>query len=88
VHDGIHVEKAGTPAVTICTDMFVDTSQAMAAMWGAPAFPIIFTPHPIAHLNTEQLRERVQEMIEQIEAILTGRTIPHPARSHGLKVSS
>jgi len=79
VHDGIHIEKAGTPAITICTDIFVETSQAMAAMWGAPAFPIIFTQHPISHLTTEQLRERVQEMIEQIEAILTGHTAPRPS---------
>jgi hypothetical protein len=76
VHDGIHLEKAGTPAVTICTDIFAETSQAMAAMWGAPAFPIVFTPHPIAPLPTEQLRQRAEEMIEQIEAILTGRTVP------------
>jgi hypothetical protein len=76
VHDGIHVEKAGTPAVTICTDIFVDTSQAMAAMWGAQDFPIIFTQHPIAHLTIEQLRERAEDMIEHIEAILTGRAVP------------
>jgi hypothetical protein len=76
VHDGIHIEKAGTPAVTICTDIFVDTSQAMAAMWGAPAFPIIFTQHPIAPLTTEQLRERAEDMIEHIEAMLTGRAVP------------
>jgi hypothetical protein len=73
VHDGIHLEKAGTPAVTICTDLFIDTSHAMAAMWGAPAFPILFTPHPIAHLTTEQLRARAEAMIDQIEAILLGR---------------
>jgi hypothetical protein len=79
VHDGIHVEKAGTPAVTICTDIFIETSQAMAAMWGAPTFPIIFTPHPIAHLSRDQLRERAEEMLEQIEAILLGRAVASPA---------
>ncbi len=76
MHDGIHVEKAGTPAVTICTDIFVETSHAMAAMWGAPDFPIIFTQHPIANLTTEQLRARAEEMIDQIEAILMGRAVP------------
>ncbi|ETW99083.1 MAG: hypothetical protein ETSY1_16255 [Candidatus Entotheonella factor] len=51
----------------------------MAAMWGAPAFPIIFTQHPIAYLTPEQLRERAEEMIDQIEAILMGRTVSQAA---------
>ncbi len=42
----------------------------MATMWGAPSFPIVFTPHPIAELSREQLRARAEEMIEEIEAIL------------------
>jgi hypothetical protein len=72
VHDGIHVEQAGIPAVTICTDIFTDTARAMASMWGAPDYPIIFTPHPISHLSRAQLRARAEEMLEQIVTILTG----------------
>jgi len=71
VHDGIHIEKAGIPAVTICTDIFVETSRAMASMWGAPDYPIIFTQHPISHLTREQLRVRAEAMLEQIVTILT-----------------
>ncbi len=69
------MEKAGTPAVTICTDIFIETSHAMAAMWGAPDFPIIFTQHPLAHLTIAQLRARAEDMIDQIEAILMGRAV-------------
>jgi hypothetical protein len=75
VHDGIHVEKAGKPAVTICTDIFIETSQAMAEMWGAPDFPLIFTSHPIDHLSREQLRQRAEAMLDEIVAILTGKTV-------------
>ena len=75
MHDGIHVEKAGKPAVTICTDIFVETSHAMAEMWGAKDFPIIFTSHPIAHLTRDQLRERAEAMLDEIVAILTGKTV-------------
>jgi hypothetical protein len=78
VHDGLHVERAGRPAITICTDIFVETSKAMAAMWGAPDFPIIFTQHPIAHLTVGELRERAEGMLDQIEAILTGNAISQP----------
>jgi hypothetical protein len=72
VHDGIHVEKAGIPAVTICTDIFVETSRAMASMWGAPEYPMVFTAHPINHLTREQLRGRAEDMLDRIVAILTG----------------
>ena len=72
MHDGIHAEKAGVPAVTICTDIFIETSHAMADMWGAPGFPIIFTQHPLANLNREQLRERAEDMLDEIVDILTG----------------
>ena len=74
MHDGIHVEKAGIPAVTICTDIFAETSRAIASMWGAPDYPIIFTQHPISHLTREQLRARAEAMLEQIITILTGHT--------------
>jgi len=72
VHDGLHVDKAGTPSITICTDAFIETSKAMAAMWGAPDYPVIITPHPIARLTEEQIEERSESMIDQIVAILTG----------------
>ncbi len=71
MHDGIHLDKAGIPAVTICTDIFVETSRAMAQMWGAPDYPLIFTEHPISHLTREQLRQRAEEMMDQIVTILT-----------------
>jgi hypothetical protein len=44
-------------------------------MWGAPNFPLIFTPHPIAHLSREQLRQRAEAMLDEIVAILTGKTV-------------
>ena len=62
VHDGVHVEKAGTPTATICTDAFVEASRSMAAMWEAPNYPVIFTGHPIGSLTAAQLRE-----IDEIE---------------------
>ena len=71
MHDGIHLEQAGVPSATICTDAFVETSRAMAAMWGAPDYPVIFTEHPIDTLDKEQLRARAEAMLAQIVAIVT-----------------
>ena len=66
------------PSVTICTDIFEVTARSMANMWGAPAYPITLTPHPIAELNREQLRARAEAMMPEIEAILLGRAVPVP----------
>ena len=73
MHDGIHAEKAGLPSVTICTDIFEITARSMAQMWGAPAYPITLTQHPIAELNREQLRARAEEMMDEMAGILTGK---------------
>tara|TARA_B100000676_G_C18056381_1_gene834706 strand:- start:378 stop:596 length:219 start_codon:yes stop_codon:yes gene_type:complete len=70
VHDGIHVEKAGTPSVTICTDVFRVTSESMAAMWGAEGYNIVYTSHPISELNRSELRARCEEMFPEIASIL------------------
>ena len=71
MHDGIHLEQAGVPSATICTDAFVETSRAMASMWGAPDYPVIFTEHPIDTLDKGQLRDRAEAMLAQIVAIVT-----------------
>ena len=60
------------PAIVICTDIFTETSRAMASMWGADDFPLIFTAHPIAHLTRQELRARAEMMLDQIVQILTG----------------
>ncbi len=72
MHDGIHAEKAGVPSVTICTDIFEITARSMAEMWGAPAYPIVLTEHPIAELTREQLRARAEDMLPEMETILLG----------------
>ena len=41
MHDGIHLDRAGIPAATICTDHFVATGQATATVWGVPNYPVI-----------------------------------------------
>ncbi len=72
MHDGIHVENAGIPSATICTDRFVPTAQGMAKMWGAEDYPTIFTPHPIENLTREALRTRAEELAPIVVRVLTG----------------
>ncbi len=74
MHDGIHLEQAGVPAVTICTDIFTETARATARTWGAADLPILYTPHPIDDLSPEQLEERAATMLDDLVAIVTGTT--------------
>ncbi len=71
MHDGIHVEKAGLPSATICTDRFIPTAKGMAKMWGAEDYPTIFTQHPIENLERPALRERAEGLATEVAAILT-----------------
>ncbi|GIS93415.1 MAG: hypothetical protein VX895_02850 [Chloroflexota bacterium] len=72
MHDGIHVENAGIPSATICTDRFVPTAQGMARMWGAPDYPTIFTPHPIENMDRPALKARAEELAPMVVRVLTG----------------
>jgi hypothetical protein len=72
VHDGIHVENAGIPSATICTDRFIPTAQGMAKMWGAPDYPTIFTSHPIENMDRPALKARAEELAPMVVRVLTG----------------
>ena len=72
MHDGIHVENAGIPSATICTDRFIPTAEGMAKMWGAPDYPTLFTEHPIENLNRDQIRQRAEALAPKVVSILIG----------------
>jgi hypothetical protein len=73
VHDGIHLDRAGIPAATICTDHFVDTAQATASVWGVPDYPVIYMPHPLSTRTDGELQAEAQRLAEQVvRVLLTG----------------
>jgi hypothetical protein len=74
VHDGIHLDRAGIPAATICTDHFVDTAQATASVWGVPDYPVIYMPHPLSTCTDGEIQAEAQRLAEQVvRVLLTGR---------------
>jgi hypothetical protein len=74
VHDGIHLDRAGVPAATICTDHFVATAQATATVWGVPDYPVIYMPHPLSTRTDDQIQAEAQRLADQVVLILlTGR---------------
>jgi hypothetical protein len=66
VLDGILFEKEGIPAVSIVTDPFVQTGQAMAQTWGVPHYKFLSMPHPIANLTEKELDQRAREMASEV----------------------
>jgi hypothetical protein len=68
--DGILLERAGLPAVSICTDPFALTARAMARAYGFPGFDYVSIPHPVASLSEEQIRARVRDMMPDLLRIL------------------
>jgi hypothetical protein len=68
--DGILFERAGVPAVSICTDAFIPAAQAMAKVYGFPGYRFITMPHPLASLDEKQLEERARDLIPDVLSIL------------------
>jgi hypothetical protein len=69
--DGIVLERAGVPAVSICTDAFVIPAQAMAEVLGHPDFQFVTIPHPIASLSPAEIESTVTPIISDVVRILT-----------------
>jgi hypothetical protein len=55
----------------ICSDAFEATGDAMAEVQRAPGYRYLTTPHPVAGLTPEQVRERAEEVAEQVARLLT-----------------
>ncbi|MBM0126717.1 UGSC family (seleno)protein [Pimelobacter simplex] len=70
VADGILLERAGIPTVSIVSDSFNMSGRAMASVQGFPGFDFHAVPHPVASLDGEQIRERAEQALPQILRIL------------------
>ena len=71
IADGIAFESAGLPAAAICSDAFRVTADAMAELRGAPGYRYATTPHPVAVLSPDQVRERAAQVLDDVVALLT-----------------
>ena len=68
--DGIVLERAGIPAVSICTDAFKITAEAMANQYGFPGYEYVAVPHPIASRTEKELTEMARAALPEIARIL------------------
>jgi hypothetical protein len=71
VADGIAFERAGVPAVVICSDAFTVTADAMAGLRGVPGYHYLVTEHPVAVLTADQVKERAKQLLPDVVGMLT-----------------
>jgi len=74
LHDGIQLEQRGVPTAVICTDEFIASAKAQAAICGNPDYPFVVVTHPIGSLTPAELRERARTAAGQVIEILTRST--------------
>lgn len=70
VADGIMFERAGVPTVSITSDSFLMSGQAMATVQGFPGFDFHAVQHPVASLSAEEIRERALTALPEVLRIL------------------
>src|SRR5262249_34250594 len=70
VTDGIARGAHGIPAAVVCSDAFEATADAIADLRGAPGYRYVTTPHPVAVLTPEQVRERAGQALAEVAAML------------------
>ena len=68
--DGILLERAGVPAVSICTDPFVPAALAMAKVYGFPGYQFATMPHPLASLDEIHIEARARDLVPDVLRIL------------------
>jgi hypothetical protein len=71
VADGIVFEAAGLPTAAICSDAFKVTADAMADLRGAPGYRYATTPHPVAVLTPDQVKQRAVQVLDSVITLLT-----------------
>jgi hypothetical protein len=71
LHDGVELERRGVPTAVICTDQFVASARAQAAIAGNADYPFVVVAHPIGSLTGAELRERARTAAPQVIDILT-----------------
>ena len=71
VADGVAFERHGIPAAVICSDAYRVTADAMADHAGMPGYRYVTTPHPVAVLGPDEVRERARQCLKDVVTLIT-----------------
>jgi hypothetical protein len=70
--DGILLERAGIPSVSVCTDAFKITAEAMARSLGFPGYQYVTVQHPVASRTETEIDEMAAAVLPEIVRVLGG----------------
>lgn len=70
VADGILLEQTGIPSVSIISDSFQMSAQAMASVHGFPDFAFTMIEHPLASLDEGEISARARAVLPRAISIL------------------
>ena len=65
------LERAGIPAVSICTDAFSASAKAMARVLGFPGFEYVAVPHPVASRTEKEIDEMARDALPNVIRVLS-----------------
>jgi hypothetical protein len=71
LHDLVHLERRGIPAVGIATAPFADEAIEQARRLGMPASRVVYIPHPVQLLTDDELAARADDVFSAVLAALT-----------------
>ena len=78
MHDLVHLERRGIPAVGIATAPFADEAIEQARRLGMPASRVVYIPHPVQLLTDAELAARADASLPAVLAALTEPAPPGP----------
>ena len=64
------LERAGIPAVSLCTDAFRITAEAMANQMGFPGYQYVAVPHPVASRTEKEIDEMARDALPDVIKVL------------------
>ncbi len=73
------LERAGIPAVSLCTDAFRITAEAMANQLGFPGYQYVALPHPIASRTEKEIDGLARDALPEIVRVLGAGLTIRPA---------
>ena len=71
MHDLVHLERRGVPAVGIATAPFADEAIEQARRLGMPGSRVVYIPHPVQLLTDGELAARADAAFPAVLEALT-----------------
>ncbi|MBP18622.1 MAG: hypothetical protein CMQ21_07030 [Gammaproteobacteria bacterium] len=72
MHDTVWFETQGLPSVTVASEEFAEAADTQATALGLKDARCVFVEHPVQDANDEQMRQKADNVINQVVRALTG----------------